>query len=124
MVTKAGKKAYGLDRFCSSVYGKPVPGLSCCALSLMSLNARRSYPIQVEQMRRTEAEKAATHAKVHKHLTSPTHDATRGKPGRPQGSKHRAKTPVVLRPELQRMPIMIQQQLAVMNGVVPLCHLV
>ncbi len=28
VVTKAGKKSYGLDRFFSSLYGKPVPGLS------------------------------------------------------------------------------------------------
>ena len=26
VVTKAGKHTYGLGRFCSSVYGKPVPG--------------------------------------------------------------------------------------------------
>ncbi len=28
VVTKAGQKTYGLDRFFSSLYGKPVPGLS------------------------------------------------------------------------------------------------
>ena len=28
VVTKAGKQTYGLDRFFSSLYGKPVPGLS------------------------------------------------------------------------------------------------
>jgi hypothetical protein len=27
-VTKAGKKTFGLDRFYSSLFGKPVPGLS------------------------------------------------------------------------------------------------
>ena len=34
VVTKSGKKAYGLDRFFSSLYGKPVPGLSFFTLSL------------------------------------------------------------------------------------------
>ncbi len=34
VVTKAGKKTYGLDRFFSSLYGKPVPGLSFFVLSL------------------------------------------------------------------------------------------
>ena len=29
VVTKAGQHTYGLDRFFSSLYGKPVPGLSC-----------------------------------------------------------------------------------------------
>ena len=28
VVTKSGQKSYGLDRFFSSLYGKPVPGLS------------------------------------------------------------------------------------------------
>jgi putative transposase len=28
VVTKAGQQTYGLERFCSSLYGKPVPGLS------------------------------------------------------------------------------------------------
>jgi putative transposase len=31
VMTKAGKQPYGLDRVCSSVYGQPVPGLSCVA---------------------------------------------------------------------------------------------
>ncbi len=29
VVTKSGKKTYGLDRFFPSLYGKPVPGLGC-----------------------------------------------------------------------------------------------
>ena len=67
VVTKSGKKTYGLDRFLS-LYGKPVPGLSFFALSLISLNERRSYPIQVVHMRRTEAEKAATRTKAQQHI--------------------------------------------------------
>ena len=37
VVTKAGKKTSGLDRFFSSLSGKPVPGLSFLAWSWMSL---------------------------------------------------------------------------------------
>jgi hypothetical protein len=124
VVTKSGKKTYGLDRFFASLYGKPVPGLSCFAWSLMSLNERHSYPICVEQMLRTEAETAATQAKAHKKISHPTRQANTGKPGRPQGSKNREKTHVVLSPERQRIHTMIQQQLAVINGVIPLCHTV
>jgi putative transposase len=29
VVTKAGQQTSGLDRFFASLYGKPVPGLSC-----------------------------------------------------------------------------------------------
>jgi putative transposase len=33
VITKTGKKTYGIDRFFSSIYGKPVPGLAFFALS-------------------------------------------------------------------------------------------
>jgi putative transposase len=36
-----------LDRFYSSLYGKPVPGLSFFALSLVDLSERRSFPIEL-----------------------------------------------------------------------------
>ena len=124
VVTKAGKKTYGLDRFFSSLYGKPVPGLSFFALSLISLNARRSYPIQVVHMRRTEAEKAAARTKAQQHIAHLKNKAQKGKPGRPKGSKNREKTHVVLSPVLQRIQTMIQQQLAVINGVLPVEHTV
>ena len=39
VVTKAGKHTYGLDRFFSSLYGKPVPGLSFFTLALVSIQA-------------------------------------------------------------------------------------
>jgi putative transposase len=124
VVTKSGKKTYGLDRFFSSLYGKPVPGLSFFALSLISLKERRSYPIRVEQMLRTEAEKAATHSKARKRISHPKHTAKKGKPGRPQGSKNGEKTHIVLSPELQRIQTMIQQQLSLINGVIAVSHTV
>jgi hypothetical protein len=126
VVTKAGKKTDGLDRLFSSLYGKPVPGLSCFALSLMSRNERRSYPIRVEHMLRTEAEKAT--AKTTAHKNTATHqnpkNAQRRKPGRPKGRKNREKTHVVLSPERQRIQTMIQTQLEQINGAIPVSHIV
>ena len=75
-------------------------------------------------MLRTEAAKAATQAKAHKNISHPKPQANTGKPGRPEGSKNREKTHVVLSPELQRIQKMIQQPLAVINGVIPLCYTV
>jgi putative transposase len=49
VVTKAGKTTHGLDRFFSSLYGKPVLGLAFFTLSLVSVQARRSFPMRVEQ---------------------------------------------------------------------------
>src|SRR5712691_9927393 len=64
VVTKAGKTTHGLDRLFASLYGKPVPGLACFALSLVSIQQRRSFPIRVEQVVRSDAEKAASKAKA------------------------------------------------------------
>ncbi len=64
VVTKAGKKTYGLDRFFSSLYGKPVPSLAFFALSLISVSERRSYPMMVEQVVRSAEEKAQAKAKA------------------------------------------------------------
>src|SRR5712691_7158034 len=55
VVTKAGKTTHGLDRFFASLSGKPVPGLACFALSLVSIQPRRSFPIRVEQVVRSDA---------------------------------------------------------------------
>jgi len=125
VVTKSGKKTYGLDRFFSSLYGKPVPGLSFFALSLISRQQRRSYPTMVEHMVRSEAEHAATHAQKTSHQT-PTgkNNAKKRKPGRPQGSKNKDKTAVILNPELQRIHAMIEKQLKLIGTMIPLRHMV
>ena len=64
VVTKAGKHTHGLDRFFSSLYGKPVPGLAFFTLSLVSTQERCSFPMCVEQVVRSAAEKAASKAKA------------------------------------------------------------
>ena len=85
VVTKAGKTTHGLDRFFASLYGKPVPGLAFFALSLVSIQRRRAFPIRVEQVVRSDAEKAASKAKAarKKETLSPA----QRRPGRPKGSK-------------------------------------
>lgn len=119
VVTKSGKKTHGLDRFFSSLYGKSVPSLAFFALSLVHVEARRSYPIMVEQVIRTEAEKKA--AKVRKKAKK---KKTKGKPGRPKGSKNRDKTQVELTPELTRIQQMVQKLLSLVMDVLSLKHLV
>ena len=119
VVTKSGNKTHGLDRFFSSLYGKPVPGLAFFALSLLHVDERRSYPIMVEQMVRTEEEKAAAKAKKEAKQKPKT-----GKRGRPKGSKNRDKTVVTLTPELTRIQQMIQKLLVLILGVLSLEHIV
>src|ERR1700745_2794987 len=83
IVTKTGKCTHGLDRFFASLYGKPVPGLAFLTLSLVSVQARRSWPRRIEQVVRTAEEKAASKAKAAAKQPK-TLGATR-RPGRPKG---------------------------------------
>ena len=97
LVTKAGTCTHGLDRFFASLYGKPVPGLAFFTLSLVRVQARRALPMRVEQVVRSDAEKAASKAKAAaKQSKSP---CAKRRPGRPKGSKHTPKADVPLTPE-------------------------
>ena len=122
VVTKAGKHTHGLDRFFAGLYGKPVPGLAFFALSLISTQQRRSFPIQIDQVVRTAAEKAAARAK--RVAKAPPDPARPRKPGRPKGSTTTAKTDVALPPELTRIQTMVGQVLARIGTLVPVTSLV
>ncbi|VAW31367.1 COG3385: FOG: Transposase and inactivated derivatives [hydrothermal vent metagenome] len=55
VVTKAGKQTHGLDRFFSSIFGRPVKGLAFLAFSLVSVKRREAYPIRMEQLSKEKA---------------------------------------------------------------------
>lgn len=122
VATKAGKQTYGLDRFFSSLYGKPVPGLAFFALSLVSTQQRRSFPIRVEQVVRSDAEKAASQAKADAKKRSSS--SPKRRPGRPKGSKNTAKSAVTFTPELSRITGMLGALLHMIAGVVSLTYVV
>lgn len=122
VVSKSGKKTHGLDRFFSSLYRKAIPGLSFFALSLLSTQERRSYPIMVEQRVRSRQEKAAVQAR-RKRKQAKKKSKT-GKPGRPKGSRNKDKTQVALTPELQLIQQMLLKLLLLVNGVIPIAYLV
>jgi putative transposase len=122
VVTKAGQETHGLDRFFSSLYGKPVPGLAFFALSLVSTQERQSYPLMVEQRVRSDAEKAAAKAKS-KQKKAKKKSAKR-KAGRPKGSKNKDKSPIELTAELVFIQTMIQQVLSLIKGLFALNYLV
>lgn len=90
VVTKSGKKTHGLERFFSSLYGKAVPGRCFLRVSLMRVKRRTSYPVLMEQH---GPEHRQTPAEVGK-ITS------RGKRGRPKGSKNQPRREVTLSPYL------------------------
>src|SRR4029434_1996488 len=86
IVTKAGKHTHGLDRFFSSLYGKPVPVLAFFTLSLVSVQKRRSFPMRIEQGVRSDAEKTARKATAA--ATPPNRPPATRPPARPERRKH------------------------------------
>jgi hypothetical protein len=123
VITKSGKKTYGLDHFFAGLLSKVVPSIAIFALSLIDVEERRSYPIRVEQVVRSAAEKAAAKAKKQERKAKQK-AKVKGKPGRPKGSKNRDKTQVELTPELERIQNMVKQQLAIFQGLLSITYLV
>ena len=113
MVSKAGKKTYGLDRFFSGLQQKAIPSLSFFVVSMVIVNQRRSYPVCVEQTVRSEEEKATCKAK--KEAKNIKSAEPKRKRGRPKGSKNKDKTTMVLTPELQRIQKMLETLLVRMS---------
>jgi putative transposase len=122
VVTKSGKETHGLDHFFSGLMNRMVKGIAIFSLSLVSVKERRSYPLRIEQVVRSEAEKAAAKARkkkwVKKGQASP-----KKKRGRPKGSKNRDKTQVELTPELKRIQKMVKKQLEMLQNLVAVRYL-
>jgi putative transposase len=121
VATKAGKHTHGLDRFFSSLYGKPVPGLAFFTFSLVSPQERRAFPLRVEQVVRSDTEKAASKAKADAKKQTPS--TAKRRPGRPKGSTNTPKAGVTLTPELQRITGMLDALLHLIAGLLPLTSL-
>ena len=109
VVTKAGQQTYGLERFFSSLYGKPVPGLSFFGLSLISVKQRTSYPVMLEQTIKEVEEKPVPQALRKKGKKSAQ------KRGRPKGSQNKNRRQVELKPYLIRIQTMLIKLLALLG---------
>jgi len=115
VVSKAGKKTYGLDYFFAGLQQKVIPSLSFFVLSLVSVEQHRSYPISVEQTIRSVEEKAASQAK--KVAKKAKAAEPKRKPGRPKGSKNKPKAETVLNPEYLRIQSMLKALLLLIRPV-------
>jgi DDE superfamily endonuclease len=91
-------------------------------LSLISTKQRRSFPISVEQVIRTPEERAAAQAKAKAKTKAPSSPKHKG--GRPKGSTTKAKTDVVLNPELARISTLILALLRRIGALFRLTYLV
>jgi putative transposase len=138
VVTKAGHKTWGLDRFFSSIFNRPVPGLSFFVFSLVAVKQGTSHPIRCEQIIKTEAEKQAAKANKEAKATKakaakakaakakPAKAVASDKPkaGRRKGVKNKDKQEIVWNEELGRIERLGQGVLACINGLFPLTYLV
>ncbi len=105
IVTKAGKLTHGLDRFYSSIMGRPVPGLAFLAFSLISVKRSQSYVIRMEQLTKEKSSQAKK--KNNNEQKSKTKTKKR-KPGRPKGSKNKNRRDVELSPHLQHVQTLLK----------------
>ena len=105
VISKAGKRTHGLDRFFSSLADKPIPGISCFSLALVHVGKRAAYSLSSEQVIRTQEEKEQIRKrKEEKKKRAGKKGQEPNKPrGRPKGSKNKNKAEVTLSPELTRI---------------------
>ena len=79
VISKAGKATHGRGRFYSSLAQRPINSVSFMAVSLIDVQARRSYPLQVEQREPPNP------------VEKPVDPPPKRKRGRPKGSKNHVK---------------------------------
>ena len=122
VVSKAGKKTYGLDRFFSGIQQQVIAGLSFFTFSLVNVREGQSYPMQTTQMVKSAEEKAASQAKAEAKKVKKT--GAPKKRGRPKGSKNKDKQEVVLNPELLRIQKALRSLLETVGTAIPLKYVV
>ena len=136
VVTKAGKKTFGLDTFFSSIFGKPVPGLAFFALSLINVQQHHSFPLLIRQLFRSHKEKdSAVPASSSSHKTTRSSSKAakkhgkankkkRKERGRPKGSKNPNKVDVELSPYLLEIQDMLTSLLQRIGSTLSLTYVV
>jgi hypothetical protein len=105
VVTKSGKKTFGLDRFFASLFGKPVAGLSFFSFSVINPETRLSSVVSMEQLNREESTNQRGKQKQN------TKSKKKKKRGRPKGSKNKNHRDVILPAHLQKLQKLLQQVL-------------
>ncbi|MCH8960080.1 MAG: transposase [Bacteroidetes bacterium] len=119
VVTKAGKKTHGLDRFFSSLYGKTVPGISFFVLSFISTKERTSYPVMIEQFVKEQEENQDQERQQEKRQQQ----KEKKRPlGRPKGSKNKNRRAVELSPQLLMIQTMICRLHQLIGVEIPLVY--
>ena len=122
VVAKSGDCTYGLSRFFSSSHGKAISSLSFLAVSLVSVNQRRSYPMVMEQIVRGDT--SSNPVVLVPEERDDTETAAKSKRGRPKGSQNRNKDDVMLSDTLKHLQTMVMALLPQIRNLIPLRYFV
>jgi hypothetical protein len=95
VISKAGQATHGHGRFYSSLAQRPINSVSFVAVSLIDVQMRRSYPLQVEQREPPVSSE------------EPVEPPPKRQRGRPKGSKNHSKSVPKLPPDLTLLQRMI-----------------
>jgi hypothetical protein len=109
VISKSGKKTYGIDRFYSSIQNQVIKSIAFLQLVLINVDTRKAYPIYTKQIikeNKTGCIKVKT--KTSKEATK------KRKVGRPEGSGNKDKTAV----ELSKYLIFIQDAIKLILGLI------
>ena len=77
------RKTYGLGRFFSSVYNKPIPGMCHLQLSLIPVEEEKSYPLITRQIQQNKKPKSSR-----KKPSESESKRKKKKSGRPEGGRN------------------------------------
>ena len=105
VVSKAGQQTHGVGRFYSGLAQRVLPGVSFLAVSLIDVEQRQSYPLQIEQL------------SPHQATDKPTTPPEKRPPGRPKGRKNYEKPAPQLTPDLTCLQGMLRGILARITGI-------
>ena len=122
VISKAGKKTYGLDRFFSGIQQQVIAGLSFFTFSLLNVREEHSYPMQATQIVKSAEEKVASKAKAEAKKIQKAGE--KKKRGRPKGSKNKDKQEMVFNPELVRIQKALQSLLETVGATIILKYVV
>ncbi len=134
VATKAGTETYGLGRFFSSLFGKPVAGIAIFTVSLISTKRRQSFPVLPRQVVPPDSDDTPSSSASTTSQTSPDHTSTpksksksKSKStsrGRPKGSKNTNREDVVLAPYLLEIQDMLRTLQALVGPALSLVYAV
>jgi len=126
VITKSGKKTFGVDRFYSSIQNQVVPSISFLNISLLSVALRKAFPMLNIQIVKENKEGCIKDkgTRTEDKKTKTNTEKKRGR-GRPQGSKNKnSKDKVELSPYLLLVKESILKVLGKINKFIPIAYFV